>query len=200
MHKELHILGLLLSGPKTGYDLHRIVVAHGELFTDLKKGNVYYLLERLAASGALEVTAEAGARGPRRERLVYALTDQGRRRFDELLRAVVRTYEPAHMGIEVGMFFLPHLAVQDAIHLLEQRRQSVLERRAVIVGEESRVDHLHEHLAQDHLLALMDAEVAWVERTVRRLRERHSDQTAGSGQSEGHIAPRCSGMADDDHT
>ena len=68
MHKELHILGLLQSGPLTGYDLHRIVVAHGELFTDLKKGNVYYLLERLAARGALQVTAEAGARGPRRDR------------------------------------------------------------------------------------------------------------------------------------
>jgi DNA-binding PadR family transcriptional regulator len=200
MHKELHILGLLLSGPKTGYDLHRIVVAHGELFTDLKKGNVYYLLERLAENGSLQVTAEAGARGPRRERLIYVLTDQGRRRFDELLRVVVRTYEPAHTGIEVGMFFLPHLAVQDAIRLLEERRQSVLDRRAVIVGEESRVDHLHEHLAQDHLLALMDAEVAWVERTVRRLRERPGDQTAGTEQTEGDSPPRCSVVVNDDHT
>ena len=199
MHKELHILGLLLSGPKTGYDLHRIVVAHGELFTDLKKGNVYYLLERLAESGALQVTAEAGARGPRRERLVYALTDQGRRRFDELLRTVVRTYEPAHMGIEVGMFFLPRLAVQDAIRLLEERRQSVLERRAVFEREAGGTDHLHEHLAQDHLLALMDAEVAWVERTVRRLRERHGNQ-AGTGPAEGETPTRCAGMPADDHT
>jgi DNA-binding PadR family transcriptional regulator len=198
MHKELHILGLLLSGPKTGYDLHRIVVAHGELFTDLKKGNVYYLLERLAESGALQVTAEAGARGPRRERLIYALTDQGRRRFDELLRTVVRTYEPAHTGIEVGMFFLAHLAVQDAIHLLKERRHSVLQRRAVIVGEEGRVDHLHEHLAQDHLLALMDAEVAWVERTMQRLRGRHGEQTAGTEQTQGDSAPRCSGVVKDD--
>src|SRR5215469_817490 len=102
MHKELHLLGLLLLGPKTGYQLHRITEAHGELYTDLKKGNVYYLLDRLAKSGALEVTAEAGAPGPRRERLIYAITDHGRQRFHELLRAVLRTYELPHTGVEVG--------------------------------------------------------------------------------------------------
>src|SRR5579884_969204 len=99
MHKELHILGLLRSGPRTGYDLHRIVVAHGELFADLKRGNVYYLLERLAQNGDLAVSAEPGARGPRRERLLYSLTEQGRAHFQQLLREVVRTFEPAHTGV-----------------------------------------------------------------------------------------------------
>src|SRR5215475_4976771 len=101
MHKELHLLGLLQSGPKTGYQLHRITKAHGELYTDLKKGNVYYLLDQLARNGALEVTAESGAPGPRRERLVYAITDAGRQRFHALLRDVLRTYEVPHTGVEV---------------------------------------------------------------------------------------------------
>lgn len=180
MHKELHLLGLLLSGPRTGYQLHRIVVAHGELFTDLKRGNVYYLLERLARSGALVVTAEGGARGPRRERLVYSLTDQGRQRFHELLRAVVRTYDVAHSGIEVGMIFLPHLDLADAIHLLEERRQTVEERRDVIKREVAAADHLHEQIAQDHLLSMTEAELAWITRTLRRLRGRQVDDASGA--------------------
>ena len=169
MHKELHILGLLQSGPLTGYDLHRIVVVHGELFTDLKKGNVYYLLERLAARGALQVTAEAGARGPRRERLIYALTDQGRQRFHHLLREVVRTYEVAHSGVEVGMFFLPYLEPQDAIHLLQERREAVLTHRALIEREAGGRAHLHQQLAQEHLLCLIDAELVWIARALQRL-------------------------------
>lgn len=176
MHKELHILGLLLSGPKTGYHLHRIVVAHGELFTDLKKGNVYYLLERLAESGALTVTAEGGARGPRRERLVYAITEQGRQRFDKLLREVVRTYELPHSGVEVGMVFLRYLDLRDAIALLEERRQTVRARREEIGQQvDSDVPPGHENLALDHLLYLVDAELAWVERTLLRLRQRLED-------------------------
>src|SRR5690242_19188280 len=143
MHKELHLLGLLRAGPRTGYELHRIVVAHGELYTDLKKGNVYYLLERLAASGALTVTTQPGAPGPRRERLIYTLTDDGHRRFHDLLRAVVRDYEVAHTGIEVGMVFLGTLDPVEAIALLEERREAVLARRAVIERETCAVHNPH---------------------------------------------------------
>jgi len=194
MHKELHILGLLLSGPKTGYRLHRIVVAHGELFTDLKRGNVYYLLERLATAGALTVTTEGGARGPRRERLVYALTDQGRQRFHELLREVVRSYEVAHTGIEVGMIFLPYLDPGEVSGLLEERRQEVLARRTAVERQMASSDHLHEQLAQDHLLSLIDAELDWIARTLRRLkrlRRRQADDSSlpvasAGGQSDAH--------------
>src|SRR5579883_917284 len=175
MHKELLVLGLLLSGPMSGYDLHRIVVAHGELYADLKKANVYYLLERLASEGALHVVAEAGARGPRRERLVYALTSKGCERFGDLLRRVVRTYEVAHTGIEVGMVFLSYLSPTEAVALLEERRQTVMARRKLVDRESH---HLHEQLAQDHLLSLMDAELAWIERSLRRLREQEKTAIA----------------------
>jgi DNA-binding PadR family transcriptional regulator len=189
MHKELHLLGLLLAAPRTGYQLHRIVAAHGELFTDLKRGNVYYLLERLAQDGALTVTAEPGARGPRRERLVYTITDRGRRRFLELLRAVVSTYELPPAAVEVGMIFLPHLDPGDAIELLEARRAAVLARHALVEPESGPPDHLHEQLARDHLLCMMDAELAWIARTIERLRRQHSESSAASDSS----PPRCSG-------
>jgi DNA-binding PadR family transcriptional regulator len=175
MHKELHLLGLLQSGPKSGYQLHRITEAHGELYTDLKKGNVYYLLDRLARSGALEVTAEAGAPGPRRERLVYAMTDRGRERFHELLRHVLRTYEVPHTGVEVGMVFLPYLDVVQATQLLTERRTAVLERRAVVQREMRSSNHGHVSLAQDHLLSLIDAELSWIERTMEHLQRGNED-------------------------
>src|SRR5579871_4337128 len=166
MHKELLVLGLLTSGPRTGYDLHRFVVAHGELYTDLKKGNVYYLLERLAGAGYLQVEAEGGARGPRGERLIYTLTDQGRQRFAELLREVMRTYELAHTGVEVGMVFLPTLPPEEAVHLLEERRQAVVARHSLVEREAQSADPLHTRLAHDHLLCIMDAELAWIDRAI----------------------------------
>jgi DNA-binding PadR family transcriptional regulator len=175
MHKDLHLLGLLQMGPKTGYQLHRITKAHGELYTDLKKGNVYYLLDRMARSGELEVTAEAGAPGPRRERLVYAITESGRARFHELLREVLRTYDLPHTGVEVGMVFLPYLEVGEVTHLLSERRAAVLERRAAVAGEIEPSEHGHVSLAQDHLLCLIDAELSWIDRTVDLLQRRNED-------------------------
>src|SRR5260370_35620797 len=105
--------------------------------------NVYYIRERPAEPAALTMGTEFAPGGPRRERLVYALTDQGRQRFHELLRAVVGTYEVAHTGVEVGMVFLPYLDSQDAVHLLEERRQAVLVRRTLIDRDAGPTGHRH---------------------------------------------------------
>ena len=81
------------------------------------------------------------------------------------------------------MVFLPYLDVSEATQLLEERRQAALERRAVVAGEmrapdpNSISDHGHVNLAQDHLLTLIDAELAWIERTIARLRRATEDQS-----------------------
>jgi DNA-binding PadR family transcriptional regulator len=172
VHKLLLLLGLLRSGPMSGYDLHRVVRAHGELSTDLKKANVYYLLDRLAADGYLSVRAEPGARGPRGERLIYSLTSAGCIYFEDLLREVLRTYDPAHIGVDVAFIFLGQLSHAEALALLEERRQVVAERRRQVLGEQEHADKtdLLQRIAFDHLISLIDAELAWVERAVRDLR------------------------------
>src|SRR5215472_18879214 len=98
MHKVLLILGMLLRGPLHGHELHRIVRAHGELYADLKKANLYHLLARLEEQKCLKVKREPGARGRRGERLVYAITKRGRKHFMELLKGVLQHYTSAHSG------------------------------------------------------------------------------------------------------
>jgi DNA-binding PadR family transcriptional regulator len=172
MHKVLLLLGLLRQGPLSGYDLHRIVRAHGELYTDLKKGNVYYLLDRLAGDGYLHVEVAPGAGGPRGERLLYSLTDQGAARFEELLRAVLRTYDTVHPGVDVAIVFLAQLPRVEALTLLAERRQTIETRRALVQAEFGDLAALPplERIAADHLLSLMDAELAWVDRALAELR------------------------------
>jgi len=171
MHKTLHLLGLLLGGPKSGYQLHRILRAHGQLYADLKKANVYYLLDRLARDGFLDVQAEAGARGPRRERLIYSLTERGRVRFVELLRHVLGEPEPSYSSVAAAIIFLDRLQPEEAVDLLEARRAATQEQRrdAAEQGEIFRGRPLTE-VAIDHLLSLMDADLAWTERTLDKLR------------------------------
>src|SRR5258707_2617841 len=117
MHKTLLILGLLRRGPLHGHELHRIIRAHGELYADLKKANLYYLLERLTKEGYLHVHAEPGTRGARGERLIYGLTDRGQAHFNDLLREVLRSYEALHTGVEVAIVFLRLLPINEAIAL-----------------------------------------------------------------------------------
>jgi DNA-binding PadR family transcriptional regulator len=185
MHKALLVLGLLQGGPKTGYDLHRIVRAHGEFYADLKKANLYYLLERLAGEGCLEVQAEPGARGPRRERLVYSLTGRGQQRFGELLRDVLRHYTPIHSGVEIAILFLARVPDAEAITLLERRREAVSARRAQVVSDlgDFAAQGTLQRIAADHLLSQLDGELAWTDRALAQLRD------AGTRGEDNHQAP-----------
>ncbi len=171
MHKTLLILGLLLRGPLHGYEIHRIVRAHGALYTDLKKANLYYLLDRLRQDGALTVHTEPGARGARGERLIYALTDQGRAQFFNLLRAVLRSFAPVHTGVDVAVVFLAQLPPTEAVALLQERRQIVAARRAQVAAElgDLTTSDGWSAIAADHLLSLIDAEQAWLDRALARL-------------------------------
>src|SRR5215471_14033494 len=173
MHKVLLLLGLLLQGPRYGYELHQIVRAHGEIYADLKKSNLYYLLERLASEGFLSVRAEEGTRGARGERLIYELTEQGRTRFNEVLREVILTYEPAHTGVDTAVMFLATLPHAEGMHLLMERRR-VVEARREAVAKELAVGAEDEpllHVASDHLLSLIDTELAWLDRSFIYLRD-----------------------------
>jgi DNA-binding PadR family transcriptional regulator len=166
-HKAVLLLGLLRNGPMTGYDLNRIVRAHGNLYADLKKGNIYHLLDGLARQGLLQVEVEPGARGPRGERLVYRLTEQGREAFLELLREVVVSFEPADAGLSSAVVFLAELGTAQALELLRRRRELVGERRRNVAAELAGVQGPMVRLAVDHLVKTIDAELSWVEEALR---------------------------------
>lgn len=184
MHKALLLLGLLLEGPLYGYQLHQIIRAHGELYADLKKANLYYLLDRMAKNGELTVEAEASARGARNERLIYTITEQGRTRFFHLLHETFVHYEPIHTGIETAIVFLSYLSPAEGIALLKERRQIVQARYQQVradVGQHEK-QPLLVALASDHILSFIEAELAWIERSLARLDQ--AGQSSGSAPSE----------------
>jgi DNA-binding PadR family transcriptional regulator len=175
MHKRLIVLGLLLSGPLSGYRLHQIAAAHGELYRDLKKANLYYLLGRMHREGLLSVEMEPGARGPRRERLVYSITDVGRHEFQSLLRQVLQDYQPVHMGVEAAAVLLEHLPPQEARQVLQRRRAIVQAHRDRAAAELGPVEP---GSAGDHLLLMVDAEVEWLDRALARMRPEGEERQA----------------------
>lgn len=182
MHKQLILLGLLLAGPMSGYRLHVVAAAHGELYRDLKKPNLYYLLSRMENAGLLRVKVEPGARGPRRERLVYTITAAGRRQFLRLLRQALEEYEPIHMGVEVAAVLLDHLPAGEASKLLRNRLEAVRAHRELVTAQVGQADP---GTAADHVLLLIEAELAWLDRAVARLESGRVPANRATSHSDG---------------
>lgn len=184
MHKKLLLLGFLRERPLSGYQVSMMLSAHGDLYSDLKKGNVYYLLERMSREGLVSVKTEGGARGPRGERLIYSLTAAGKKALLGLLRQEIEDYQPLHGGIEVAAVLLSQLSKVEARSLLRKRLAAVDDSRRKLeatLGAAGR----EPGSAGDHMLLLAEAERRWLERALDRLEPTHrGDSTSTHGRNQ----------------
>ena len=185
-YRQLTLLGLLLEHPMYGQQVYDVIEQHHHLFAaHLKKPTIYYQLERLAAEGYLELrreTVEAPGTGlahdemAPREREVYYITERGRAYFHALLRQTLGDHAPQLSDLDASLFFLHQLPAQDARALLQERYERVARDRADVAhhlnGTHARqVDDAAHRLVADHQLALLDAELNWLARTLLTLRQ-----------------------------
>ncbi|HVB76142.1 MAG TPA: PadR family transcriptional regulator [Ktedonobacteraceae bacterium] len=181
MYKQLMLLGLLLEKPMYGQQIREVIESHHNVFADyIKKPTIYYQLERLASDGYLEVrreNVEAPGTGAAhdelamRERDVYYITEAGRAHFNRLLRAMLGAYKPGLNDMDAGLFFLHYLSPQESSGLLKERYELVARDRAAVLQQmqDSRVHDAAHSLVTDHRLALLDAELNWLARTIVHL-------------------------------
>jgi DNA-binding PadR family transcriptional regulator len=81
---EALILGVLLSGPKHGYQLALEIEEMSDGTFSFNHGTLYPILHRLEKDGYIKGTWDKGA--PRRKRKIYTVTRAGRRHVTEQSR------------------------------------------------------------------------------------------------------------------
>lgn len=177
-YKQIMLLGLLLDRPMYGQQIREVIEQHHHLFAEhIKKPTIYYQLERLAHEGYLEArqeTVEAPGTGlahedlAPREREVYHITPTGRAYFARLLREALSSHAAQLGDLDACLFFLDQMPPGEALALLKQRYERLSRERAN-VAYHLQADQLHDRahrLVTDHQLALLDAELGWLARTL----------------------------------
>ena len=129
MERELLLLGLLRGQEMHGYQLNELLsrVSH---YVGLKKATVYFLLDKMTASGWVTRTDEQeGNRPPRR---VYHLTADGESVFQRLLRENLAAHHPTQFSGDIGLSFADALDPHELTALLAARRSAVEAELAVL--------------------------------------------------------------------
>jgi DNA-binding PadR family transcriptional regulator len=209
---DLAILGLLEERELHGYEIRRRVREQLGLLANVSFGSLYPALNRLENAGAVAsaeqpvTVAPSSApptgslsgelavlrarrlpapRGGRRARKMYQITDEGRRRFAELLSGG-GVDDARSFGLRLA--FAKHLAPQARLALLERRRNVLGERlgeaRAAVgdVSLDSYARSVVEHTADS-----MEDEIRWINRLIDAERAQISVGAAAKAadQSEG---------------
>jgi DNA-binding PadR family transcriptional regulator len=172
---ELLILGLLREQDQHGYQINEFIEQNLGRLTTMKRPTAYATLDRLHRQGYVSVrTEQPGNRAPRK---VYALTPEGERRFNELLRA---NLSKAHLdaGTDIGLLFLDHLPLPEVVAHLTARFDELSE---LLAMHEQVPPHGHGigvDLALDHFIAIVRAERDWLAATLARLETDPAHQAA----------------------
>ncbi len=114
------ILGILIQGPCSGYDIKKQIEEKIINFWHESYGQIYPTLKRLHAEGLVTKTTETQEKRPNRH--VYTITDAGYDSLIEWLRQPVEL-QPDRIEILLKLVFGRNLTPQENIQHLETHQQ-----------------------------------------------------------------------------
>jgi DNA-binding PadR family transcriptional regulator len=194
---ELAVLGILHETPMHGYELRKRLNSLLGAFRAFGYGSLYPCLKDLVAKGFISAEDTAGGRPallapartaasaanpldrPRRSKIVYKLTAEGKERLEDLLgQSGPSSWEDDGFGVHFAFFGLTKAEVR--MRILEGRRSRLEERlegvRAAATRTRERVDSYTLEL-QRHGLESVEREVRWLNELIAS--ERQSGETPG---------------------
>jgi DNA-binding PadR family transcriptional regulator len=170
----LAVLACLWERPMYPYEMTTTMRERGkEDSIRLNFGSLYSVIKSLEKHGFIRVS-QTEREGNRPERVVYAITDEGRAEAEDWLRELVEVPVKEYPAIETGLSLLPMMPPQTAADLLERRRDRLDAELASRREEQERIGHLPELLVIEsrYRIAVLDAERAFVADLAARIRDR----------------------------
>jgi DNA-binding PadR family transcriptional regulator len=165
------LLGLLVAGPRHGYDLKR---AHDERLPQAKPlafGQVYATLGRLERDGYVEPSGQDRDGGP--DRTSYALTEVGREHLDAWLSSVEPPvpYVTSTLFSKVVVSLLAGDAERARSYLVAQRTAHMARMREMTALKAQPDTGVGDVIAADYAIAHLDADLRWLQTTLQRVAE-----------------------------
>ncbi len=167
---EMLFLGLLVDGPKHGYEIKRTIEEELFPFVGLKVKSIYYPLKKMEQLKLIQ--KDVGREGKWPEKFVYSITPQGRKIFDHLITESFVSIERPFFNIDLSLFFLPYVEKKIAHKKLRSRVIFLRRIRRDLEKFLSRkTPPLPQHLKiiLDHDLDLVEAEITSLSRLIKTL-------------------------------
>ena len=171
------LLGLLVGGPRHGYDLKR---AHDERLPQAKPlayGQVYATLGRLERDGLVEQAGQDQEGGP--ERTSYVLTETGRERLISWLAEIEppAPYVTSTLFSKVVVALLAADAERARKYLVDQRRAHMARMRELTAVKTRPGVTVGDVVAADYAIGHLDADLRWLQTTLDRVADLHEEVT-----------------------
>ena len=166
---EVLFLGLLMEGPKHGYEIKRKIEEELFPFVGLKIKSIYYPLKTMERLGL--VHKDVGREGKWPEKFVYSITPKGEKIFYHLVTESFISLERPYFSIDMALYFLPYVDKKIAKRRLRarviflNRIKRDLEKLKVNMA----ANRKHLSIILEHELDLVSAEIKSISRLIDTL-------------------------------
>ncbi len=166
---ELLFLGLLMEGPKHGYEIKRQIEEELVPFLGLKIKSIYYPLKKMEKLGL--VSKDAGREGHFPEKFTYSITDKGKKIFDHLLTENFLSIERPYFNIDLSLYFLPYVDKRIAKRRLRARVIFLKRIQRDLENIRKNIKSVSGHLQiiLEHDLDLVSAEIKSIAKLIETL-------------------------------
>ena len=122
MDAKSMLLGFLMRGSMTGYELKKLFSLSFSFFSGLSYGSIYPALKKMEQEGLITMRLEVQEGAPNRK--VYTITDEGKTSFLEALKAPY-THERGKHPFLTRLFFFAYLTPEERIATARRFLESV---------------------------------------------------------------------------
>ncbi|MEJ0014482.1 MAG: helix-turn-helix transcriptional regulator [Actinomycetota bacterium] len=170
---EFALLGVLNQGPLHGYELRKRMTAIYGPFRALSFSVLYPQLHRMLEAGVIQENLSSEVGLSRRSRIVYAITEFGRKRFED----ISSSSEPDSWedeSFEVRFAFFGPTPQRNRLQILEGRHHKLVEKAKILRGElDKSPEGLDRYLVEwrRHSLESAEREIAWLQEMINTERK-----------------------------
>jgi len=166
---EMLFLGLLMEGPKHGYEIKRCIEEEIFPFVGLKIKSIYYPLKKMETLGL--VSKDVGREGKWPEKFVYSITSKGKEIFQHLVTDNFLSIERPYFSIDLSLYFLPYVD-QKLAHRRLRARVIFLNRikRGLEDLKKKMTEGSHLPIILEHEHDLVSAEIRSISRLIETLK------------------------------
>ena len=130
------VLGFLMRGSMTGYELKKRFSLSFSFFSSLSYGSIYPALTKLKQEGSITMKVEVQDGSPNRK--VYTITDSGRKVFLENLRTPL-ALERQKSAFLARLFFFAHLTREERLAMASRYLESIREMQKTLAAVEPEI-------------------------------------------------------------
>ena len=119
MSPEYALLGILMTGPKHGYEMHSYFSSHMDQFWRLSMSQIYALLKRMEKNGV--VISKSEWQNNRPPKKIFSITQTGKEGFLNWVYSPVNHVRNMRIEFMAKLFFINELKLKRAADIIDKQ-------------------------------------------------------------------------------